>query len=151
MPRILREAEVTWEGTVARGAGVVSAASSGAFELPVTIASRVAEPEGKTSPEELLAAAHATCFVTSLGSELARAGTPPERLHVHCLITMDEVEGMGHRIVSSTITARGVVPGADQASFAQAADDADAGCPFSALIRASATVSIEATLEEGAA
>jgi lipoyl-dependent peroxiredoxin len=149
MPRIVREAEIAWEGTTARGAGVVSAASSGAFALPVTIASRVADPGGKTSPEELLAAAHATCYVTSLGSELARAGTPPERLHVHCLITMDEVEGLGHRIVSSTITARGVAPGADGASFAQAAEDADAGCPFSSLIKASATVSIEATLEEG--
>jgi lipoyl-dependent peroxiredoxin len=149
MPRIVREAEIAWEGTTARGAGVVSAGSSGAFELPVTIASRVADPEGKTSPEELLAAAHVTCYVTSLGSELARAGTPPERLVVHCLITMDEVEGMGHRVVSSAITARGVVPGADAASFAQAAEEADLGCPLSALIKGSATVSIEATLEEG--
>ena len=147
MPRIVREADVTWEGTVSRGAGVVSASSSGAFELPVTIASRVGDPEGKTSPEELLAAAHASCYVTSLGGELARAGTPPERLHVHCLILMDEVEGVGHRIVSSTITARGVAPGADAASFAQAAEAADAGCPFSALVKGTATVAIEATLE----
>jgi len=149
LPRIVREARVAWEGTVSRGAGVVSASSSGAFELPVTIASRVGDPEGKTSPEELLAAAHATCFVTSLGGELARAGTPPERLAIHCTITMDEVEGMGHRIVSSAISARGVAPGADQASFAQAAEAADAGCPFSALIKASATVTVQATLEEG--
>ncbi len=149
MPRIVREADVAWEGTASRGSGVVSAASSGAFELPVTIASRVGDPEGKTSPEELLAAAHASCFVTSLGGELARAGTPPERLDVHCTILMDEVEGVGHRIVSSTIAARGTAPGADQASFAQAAEVADAGCPFSALIKASATVTIEATLDEG--
>jgi osmotically inducible protein OsmC len=142
VPRIVREAEVAWEGTVSRGAGVVSAASSGAFQLPVTIASRVGDPEGKTSPEELLAAAHASCYVTSLGGELARAGTPPERLDVHCLILMDEVEGVGHRIVSSTITARGVAPGADAASFAQAAAAADAGCPFSALIKGTATVTI---------
>lgn len=149
MPRIVREAEVAWEGSVARGSGVVSASSSGAFALPVTLASRVGDPDGKTSPEELLAAAHATCFVTSLGSELARAGTPPDRLVVHCLVTMDEVEGQGHRIVSSAITARGVVPGADAASFAQAVEAADAGCPFSALVRASATVTVEAILEEG--
>ena len=147
MPRIVREADISWEGTTARGAGVVSAASSGAFALPVTIASRVADPEGKTSPEELLAAAHATCFVTSLGSELARAGTPPEHLDVHCRITMDEIQGMGHRIVASAISARGVAPGADAASFAQAAEAADTGCPFSALIKASATVTISATLE----
>ena len=146
MPRIVREAEIAWEGTTARGSGVVTALSSGAFALPTTNASRIADPEGKTSPEELLAAAHASCFVTSLGSELARAGTPPERMDVHCRITMDEVEGVGHRIVSSEITAHGVVPGADNAGFAQAAEAADAGCPFSALIRASATVTIEATL-----
>jgi osmotically inducible protein OsmC len=149
MPRIVREAEIEWEGTTARGSGVVSARSSGAFELATTIASRVADPEGKTSPEELLAAAHASCYVTSLGGELARLGTPPERMRVHCLITMDEVEGEGHRIVSSAITARGVAPGADAASFAQAAGAADAGCPFSALIRASASVTVHAELEEG--
>ncbi len=148
MPRIVREAEIAWEGTTARGSGVVSAISSGAFALETTVASRVAEPEGKTSPEELLAAAHAACFVTSLGSELARAGTPPERMDVRCTITMDEVEGAGHRIVASAISARGVVPGCDQAGFAQAAEDADAGCPFSALIKASATVTIEAMLDD---
>jgi osmotically inducible protein OsmC len=149
MPRIVREADVVWEGTTARGSGVVSAVSSSAFALPATLASRVGDPEGKTSPEELLAAAHATCFVTSLGSELAGAGTPPERLEVRCRITMDEVEGLGHRIVSSAISANGVVPGADPASFAQAAEAADTGCPFSALIKASATVTIETTLEGG--
>jgi lipoyl-dependent peroxiredoxin len=147
MPRIVREADIVWEGTTARGSGVVRAASSGAFELPTTIASRVGDPEGKTSPEELLAAAHATCFVTSLASELARAGTPPERLEVHCRITMDEVEGAGHRIISSAITAHGSVPDCDSAGFAQAAEAADAGCPFSALIRASATVTVEAMLD----
>jgi osmotically inducible protein OsmC len=137
VPRIVREADVEWEGTTARGSGVVRATSSGAFELPSTIASRVEIHEGKTSPEELLAAAHATCFVTSLGSELARLGIPPERMHVNCTITMDEVEGQGHRIVHSAITARAVVPGAD------------GGCPFSALIRGTATVTYEATLEGG--
>ncbi len=146
MPRIVREADVSWEGAVSRGLGVVTASSSGAFELPVTIASRIGDPEGKTSPEELLAAAHATCFVTSLGSELAKAGTPPEHLEVHCTIVMDEVEGIGHRIVSSAISARGEATGADAASFAQAAEAADAGCPFSSLIKASATVTIDASL-----
>lgn len=146
MPRIVREADIVWEGTTARGSGVVRAATSGAFELPTTIASRIGEPEGKTSPEELLAAAHAACFVTSLGSELARAETPPERLEVRCTITMDEVQGLGHRIVSSAIQARGSVPGCDAAGFAQAAEAADSGCPFSALIRASATVTVDARI-----
>jgi osmotically inducible protein OsmC len=149
VPRIVREADIVWEGTTARGAGVVEAASSGAFQLPVTIASRVGDPDGKTSPEELVAAAHAACYVTSLGSELARAGTPPERMQVHCTITMDEVEGVGHRIVASEIAATGIVPGCDAASFAQAAEAADQGCPISGLIRASATVTIDARLEQG--
>ncbi len=135
---------------MARGSGVVSAVSSKAFALPTTIASRIAtDPEGRTSPEELLAAAHAACFVTSLGSELAGAGTPPERLEVRCTITMDEVEGVGHRIVSSAIAASGSAPGCDAAGFAQAAEAADAGCPFSALVRASATVTVDATLAGG--
>ena len=149
MPRIVREAEIDWEGTTARGNGVVQALSSGSFELAATIASRVEIHQGKTSPEELLAAAHATCWVTSLGSELARLGVPPERMHVHCTVTMDEVEGAGHRIVASHIAARAAVPGAGAESLAEAAAAADAGCPFSALIRASATVTYEATLEEG--
>ena len=106
MPRIVREADDHVGGhrlpRVGRRHG---ATSSAAFELPVTIASRIADPEGKTSPEELLAAAHATCFVTSLGSELHRAGTPAERIDVHCTITMDEVEGAGHLIVASEISA----------------------------------------------
>jgi osmotically inducible protein OsmC len=149
MPRIVREAEIDWEGTTARGSGVVKALSTGSFELPSTIASRIAVEQGKTSPEELLAAAHATCFVTSLGSELARAGTPPERMYVRCTITMDEVEGKGHLIVASDLSARAAAPGADAASFATAATAADEGCSFSALIRASATVTVDAVLEEG--
>jgi lipoyl-dependent peroxiredoxin len=149
MPRIVREAEIDWAGTTARGSGVVRAASTGSFELSATIVSRIDVIEGKTSPEELLAAAHATCFVTSLGSELARLGRPPERMHVRCTITMDEVEGAGHRIVASDIFARAVVPGADDDVLAEAAQAADEGCPFSALIRASATVTVEATLDEG--
>ena len=148
MPRIVREADIEWEGTTARGSGVVSATSSGSFELPSTIASRVELVQGKTSPEELLAAAHATCWVTSLGSELARLGTPPERMHVRCTITMDEVEGEGHRIVASAIRARATVPGADEEKLAEAAAAADEGCPFSALIRATASVSYDASLED---
>jgi lipoyl-dependent peroxiredoxin len=149
VPRIVREAAVTWEGTVSRGSGVVSAASSGAFALPVTIASRIGDPEGKTSPEELIAAAHATCFVTSLGGELARAETPPERLEVLCTITMDQIESGDHRIVSSHLAATAVAPGADAESLARAAEAAEAGCPISALVGASATVTWEATLEGG--
>lgn len=147
MPRIAREASVDWEGNVARGVGAISAASSGAFSsLPFTVAARIGIPEGKTSPEELLAAAHAGCFTMSLAGELSKAGTPPERLDVQCVVTIDEVEGKGHQIVHSQIEAQGTVPNCDEAAFAQAAEAADAGCPMSALIRASATVAVTASL-----
>ena len=149
MPKIVREADVVWEGNVARGTGAITAATSGAFTgLPYSLPSRIGAAEGKTSPEELLASAHGACFAMALASELTGAGTPPERLTVHCTITMDEVEGRGHLIVGSAIDARGIVPGADREGFAKAVGDADEGCPFSTLIKASATVSVAATLEE---
>ena len=148
MPRIVREAEISWEGNLARGAGAITAASSGAFAgLVYSAATRAGNPEGKTSPEELLAAAHGGCFAMSLAGELTGSGTPPQRLDVRCVITMDEVDGKGHQIVHSAIDAHGVVPGCDEAAFAQAAEAADAGCPFSALIRASAAVTVSATLD----
>lgn len=147
MPRIVREAQVEWEGNVARGAGRLTAVSSAAFsKLPFTLAARIATAPERTSPEELLAAAHGGCFTMGLATELSKAGTPPERLIVRCVVTMDEVEGKGHQIVHSAIEASGAVPGCDEAAFAQAAEAADAECPFSALIRASATVSVSATL-----
>ena len=149
MPRIVREADVVWTGNVARGEGRISAATSGAFsELGLSLPTRVGAAEGKTSPEELLAAAHGGCFAMSLAGELTGAGTPPDRLAVRCTITMDEVEGRGHQIVHSAIEARAFVPGADREGFDQAVVEADEGCPFSALIRASAEVSVDARLEE---
>ena len=110
MPRIARETRVGWEGNVARGVGAISAMSSGAFSgLAYTAATRVGIPEGKTSPEELLAAAHAGCFAMSLAAELSKAGTPPESLDVRCILTVDEVEGVGHHlVVHSEIGAHGV-------------------------------------------
>lgn len=150
MPRIVREADASWEGTVARGAGTVTASSTGSFvDLPMTIASRIEVHQGLTSPEELLAAAHASCFITSLGSELAREGRPPERLAVHCTITMDEkAPGAGHRIVASAIDARVWAAGADAELVERIGRVADEGCPFSALIRASAEVSVAVSLAE---
>jgi osmotically inducible protein OsmC len=147
MPRIAREADVTWKGNLARGEGLVTGASSGAFtDLPYSLPTRIGAAGGKTSPEELLAAAHAGCFGMSLANELTAAGTPPERLAVRCTVVVDEVEGQGHRVVSSSLAVTGSVPGCDAAAFAQAAEAADAGCTFSHLLRASASVSVDARL-----
>jgi osmotically inducible protein OsmC len=143
MPRIERTASVRWEGSVARGSGTLTAASGAFSALPYTLASRIGEPEGKTSPEELLAAAHAGCFAMSLGSELARDGTPPRGLEVDCTIVMDEVEGQGHQIVGSQLRLR-VDADVEGDALADAIARADEGCPFSALLRrAGATVAID--------
>ena len=151
MPRIVREADVSWEGNLARGTGALTAASSGAFEaLGYSLPSRVSAPEGRTSPEELLAAAHGGCFTMSLAGELTGAGTPPGRLDVRCRITMDEVEGRGHLIVRSALDVRASVDGIDADAFASVVEAAHAGCSFSSLLRdAGVDVDITTTLEGG--
>jgi osmotically inducible protein OsmC len=149
MPRVQREANVTWDGNLARGSGGITAAT-GAFEgLPFSLASRVEQPAGKTSPEELLAAAHAACYSMSLAGELTSAGSPPEQLDVTATVTLDEVEDGSHRIVASDVVARARVPGIDEAALQGVAEVADRGCPFSALIRANGRVTVHATLQGG--
>jgi len=102
-----------------------------------------------TSPEELVAAAHAGCLGMSLAGELTKAGTPPKRLDVTCTVTMDEVEGKGHLIVDSALEVTARVPGIDGEAFRRVVEAADAGCSMSALIRASANISVNARLEGG--
>ena len=148
MPRVQRSADVTWEGNVARGRGAITAAT-GAFDgLPYSLPTRIGSADGKTSPEELLAAAHAACYAMSLVSELAQAGSAPEQLSVRATTTLDEVEGAGHRIVGVEPAARARVPGLGRDEFERAARAADEGCPFSALVKASAAVTIVADLED---
>ena len=112
MPRIERSADVSWEGNVARGEGLITGETGAFAELPFSLATRIAKTAGKTSPEELLAAAHGGCLTMSLATELTEAGTPPTRLDVTCTIVMDEVEGQGHQIVGSNITVSAAVDGA---------------------------------------
>lgn len=145
MPRIEREATVAWRGSLARGSGVATA-GTGAFELPIDLPSRVGDPGGKTSPEELLAAAHAGCYSTSLAGEIARAGGTVDRLDVRCTVTMDEVAGKGHLIVASELDVEARAEGIDAGGLERAARAADDGCTFSALVRASATVTVQARL-----
>ncbi len=135
MPRIERSATVVWEGNVARGSGHITGATGAFSELPYTVASRIGNPEGKTSPEELLAAAHAGCLTTSLGSELARDNTPAGHIEVRCTIVMDEVSGEGHQIVGSNVSVLAKVEGASDEALAAALIRADEGCPFSTLLK----------------
>jgi osmotically inducible protein OsmC len=146
MPHIERSARVVWEGNVARGGGSVSADTGAFSELDFSLPTRIGQAEGKTSPEELLAAAHGGCVTMSLASELTRAGTPPGRLDVSCRIVMDDVDGQGHQIVASHVSAVVAVDGLDDAALETAAVKADEGCPFSQLLRrAGADVHISAS------
>jgi osmotically inducible protein OsmC len=147
MPRVQRSADVTWEGSVARGHGAISAATGTFASLPYSLASRVERPDGKTSPEELLAAAHAACYAMSLAGELAGAGSPPDHLDVRATVTLDQVEDGSHRIVASELLARARVKETDQATLERLAQIASEGCPFSKLIEASGQVTVKATLE----
>ncbi len=125
----VRTATVTWTGSLADGSGTASAGTSGTFQdLPVSWASRTEGPDGRTSPEELLAAAHASCFAMALSGNLGRAGTPPEHMHVEAEVTFDKVDA-GWTVVSSALTVLGHVPGATRESFAEAAAAAKDGCP----------------------
>ena len=141
-----RQAEATWKGELRTGSGVVTANSSDAFrELAVTWASRTEEANGRTSPEELIAAAHASCFSMALSGGLGRRGTPPERLEVSATVTFDQVEG-GWRVVSSALTVRGQVPGISEGDFREAAEAAKDGCPISQALKGNVQLSVDAAL-----
>ena len=147
MPRVQRNATVRWEGNVARGSGTITAATGTFSELPFSLASRVEKADGKTSPEELLAAAHAACYGMSLAGELAGAGSAPERVEVQATVTLDQVEDGSHRIVASELLARARVKEIEQETLDRLAQSASEGCPFSKLIAASGSVTVTATLE----
>ena len=141
-----RRADAVWQGSLADGSGEVSLVTSGAAgPLPVTWASRTERSDGKTSPEELVAAAHASCFNMALSHTLAEAGTPPDRLETSVTVTFKEIEG-GWKTGSSQITVKGTVPGIDEATFKKAAEEAKDGCPISGALKGNVELSVEATL-----
>ena len=128
------------------GSGVVSAVSSGLFtDLPVTWASRTEDSGGKTSPEELVAAAHAACYCMALSNGLGSAGTPPEELEVSATVTFEQVEG-GWKVASSALTVKGHVHGIDESAFQDAAEAAKDGCPISGALKGNVELSVKAEL-----
>jgi osmotically inducible protein OsmC len=139
-----RHAEVTWNGDLLSGSGTIDRVGSGAFGgLDVTWAARTEESGGRTSPEELIAAAHASCFSMAFASGLAKAGTPPERLQTSATVTF--VPGTG--ITKSALTVRAVIPGIDEAAFREAAEAAKVNCPVSQALAAVPEITLDAQLE----
>jgi osmotically inducible protein OsmC len=147
MPIATREAEIVWEGPLASGTGTLSSGSGALGELAVTWASRTEWPDGKTSPEELIAAAHASCFAMALSLMLGENHTPPERLTVSAACTLDEVDG-APRITTVELTIRARVPGLEQASFEQTVERAADLCPVSNALRGNVTISLSSELEQ---
>jgi osmotically inducible protein OsmC len=142
----VRHAIVTWTGDLVGGAGTIDYVSSGAFSrMPVTWASRTSAHNGRTSPEELLAAAHAACFSMAFSSRLAKNGTPATKLDVRAEVTFDNASG-GWKVASSHLIVKGDVPGIDASTFATIAEDAKENCPISVAIKGNVEVSVEATL-----
>ena len=135
-----REAEVVWSGSLAGGSGTLSAAS-GALELPVTWASRTEQPNGKTSPEELIAAAHASCFAMALALVLGENKTLPERVTVSAACTLEEVKG-APRITTVELTVRAQVPGLDAAGLDRMVEQAAELCPVSNALRGNVKINV---------
>ena len=145
----IRHAEVTWKGDLTSGSGTIDYVSSGAFSrMPVTWASRTEAHDGRTSPEELIAAAHASCFSMALSSRLAKNGTPATELKIKAVVTFEKGDP-GWSIASSALEVRGTVPGIDAETFVRLADDAKDNCPVSQALKGNVALSVDAALAEG--
>lgn len=143
----VRTATVTWQGSLTDGSGSVSAGTSGLFmDLPVSWGSRTEQPDGRTSPEELLAAAHAACFAMAFSADLGRAGYTPEELHVEAEVTFDKLEG-GWTVTRSALTVLGHVHGITPDEFDRVAEGTRDGCPISRALAGNVELSVEATLD----
>jgi osmotically inducible protein OsmC len=144
-----RHATANWSGNLTEGSGMLQYISSGAFSrLPITWSSRTEAHQGRTSPEELLAAAHASCYSMAFANQLAKNGTIADRLDVRVDVTADKREA-GWTVLSSSIKVSGVVPGIDKETFARLANAAKDGCPISRALQGNVELSVEPTLAEG--
>jgi osmotically inducible protein OsmC len=141
-----RRAEANWSGDLATGRGTVSAATTGIFsDMAITWRARTESPEGDTSPEELLASAHAACFSMAVSNELSKAGFVPTRVDVVVEIDADRAE-RGWTVQRSRITLRANVPGIDEETFQATAALAKDGCPISRAIAGNVELELDATL-----
>ncbi|WP_175410287.1 OsmC family protein [Streptomyces sp. TRM64462] len=136
-----RHAHTVWEGNLTEGTGTVTLDSSGIGSYPVSWPARAEEPNGMTSPEELIAAAHSSCFSMALSGALTRGGNPPARLTTKADVTFQPGTG----ITGIHLTVEGEVPGMDEASFTKAAEDAKVNCPVSQALTGT-TITLTASL-----
>lgn len=145
MPLNKDRATAIWEGTVAEGAGRVTVASGAFPEQPITLKRRTEGGQGTTSPEELIAAAHAACYSMALSAALTRNSTPPDRLDVSAEVSLERVDGK-LKITAIDLSARGTVPGVDADAFQEIAKTAEQNCPVSNALRGSVEIRLRAEL-----
>jgi osmotically inducible protein OsmC len=139
-----RRADVVWRGDLFKGSGTFDLASSGAAQdLPVTWASRTEHHDGKTSPEELITAAHASCYAMALSNVLAQMGNEPEELNISAVCTFD-VDQV--KVTKMVLDVRGRVPGLDAEEFQNAAEQGEQGCPISNALRGNVDIQLNASL-----
>jgi lipoyl-dependent peroxiredoxin len=141
---ISREARTVWDGDLVHGSGNVSGMSGALDKLPVTFKSRIGSPDGRTSPEELIAAAHSSCFSMALANLLTQEGHPPAHLDVSADVTLDDTSG-APTITASALKVTGRVDGLDAAALQEVADRAGAACPVSRAL-ASVHITVQATI-----
>jgi osmotically inducible protein OsmC len=140
-----RRANVVWKGNLFKGSGTFDLASSeAARDLPVTWASRTERPDGKTSPEELIAAAHASCYAMALSNTLAEQGNEPEELDISAVCTFD-VDQL--KVTTMVLDVHGRVPGLDEEGFRSATEQAEQTCPVSNALRGNVDIQVNASLD----
>jgi len=140
-------ASAVWEGNLVEGSGHVSAASGLFTDAPVTWAARTSRPDPKTSPEELIAAAHAACYAMAFSHTLAEAGSPAERLAVDAVCHFTPIESGGFAVSRMDLDVHGLVPGIDQDAFERLAREGEHGCPVSNALRGNVEIALTATLD----
>jgi osmotically inducible protein OsmC len=141
-----RQATATWNGDLFSGNGTVSGKSGALNDLAVTWAARTESSDGKTSPEELVAAAHASCYAMALSNTLAQAGHAPESLDVTSVVTFDPQAEGGPKVTTAELSVTGKVPGISESEFEDLAKKGEQGCPISNLIRGGAKITLDAHL-----
>ncbi len=143
-----RDATTHWQGDLKTGSGTVTLDSSNAGSFDVSFPARAGDPDGQTSPEELIAAAHSACYAMSLSNGLAEAGTPAQDLDVSAEVTLGRGDGGGLAITSIVLTVEATVPDLDAATFQEAASVAKAGCPVSKALAAVGSITVQARLRD---
>ena len=138
-------AEAVWEHDLAKGSGRVRLTTGAAPEMPVSWSARTESSNGKTSPEELLAAAHAACYSMAFSAGLGRSGTPPDQLKVQAVATFEKV-GDAWRVSTMELTVRGKVPGITPEKFDELARAAKDGCPISRALQGNVDIRLSAHL-----